>query len=250
MNYGRLSTNYYNLSKPFPPDEELKFYLETLRKINGKILEPMCGSGRFLFPLLEAGFEIDGFDTSSDMIKILQKRLQNSARRPKISNCDFKGFHPDENYKAIIIPSGSFGLLTDSHQAITAIEKMYEWLEPGGCCILEIDTWESRPCEGSWIGKAMEISAKEKISIQGNVCHTKIGYDNEIVYRKFLRESELEVETEMFQLRLYSHSEFSALIDTSSFGDVNFLHSYKSSTYNTNLNDSFIAILTKKDSLN
>lgn len=246
MYYGRLSTTYYNLSKPFPCDEELNFYLEKLQGISDKILEPMCGSGRFLIPLLEAGFEIDGFDTSPEMLNALQYRLQKSAKRPQISNCNFEGFHPDITYEAIIIPSGSFGLLRDSQQAIIAIEKIYEWLKPGAHCILEIDTWESRPNEGPWTGEAMEISATEKISLEGSVFHTPIGYDNKIVYRNFLNELVIEEERELFQMRLYSESQFKELIDASSFGNLNILHSYKSSTANMPLNGSFIAILTKE----
>lgn len=42
----------------------LNFYLEYAQTITTPILEPMCGSGRFLIPMLEQGFNIEGFDAS------------------------------------------------------------------------------------------------------------------------------------------------------------------------------------------
>ena len=38
------------------------------------ILEPLCGSGRFLIPFLERGFEICGLDLSEEMLAKLKKK--------------------------------------------------------------------------------------------------------------------------------------------------------------------------------
>ena len=46
--YRKLSQEVYDLSKPEPADFVWEFYLNHAQSVEGPILEPMCGSGRFL----------------------------------------------------------------------------------------------------------------------------------------------------------------------------------------------------------
>ena len=46
--YLNLCTQVYDLSKPQPPQDEYEFYRSYATAANGLILEPMCGTGRFL----------------------------------------------------------------------------------------------------------------------------------------------------------------------------------------------------------
>jgi 2-polyprenyl-3-methyl-5-hydroxy-6-metoxy-1,4-benzoquinol methylase len=67
--YLNLCTQVYDLSKPTPPKDAYEFYYSYAAQAKGPILEPMCGTGRFLIPLLEEGFDIYGFDASEHMLK-------------------------------------------------------------------------------------------------------------------------------------------------------------------------------------
>ena len=55
-----------------PPKDAYDFYLSYAKEANGPILEPMCGTGRFLLPLLAAGFKIEGFDASEATHSLFQ----------------------------------------------------------------------------------------------------------------------------------------------------------------------------------
>ena len=68
QSYGKLCTQFYDLDKPSAPPDALAFYLEHARQANGPVLEAMCGSGRFLVPMMQAGIDMDGLDASSDML--------------------------------------------------------------------------------------------------------------------------------------------------------------------------------------
>ncbi|MCT8139339.1 class I SAM-dependent methyltransferase [Anaerobacillus sp. CMMVII] len=83
--YGSLCTQIYDLDKPEPAQNELKFYLKYLKNKEMQILEPMCGSGRFLIPILERGYQIDGFDVSEDMLLACEQKA-----REKNLNCNLK----------------------------------------------------------------------------------------------------------------------------------------------------------------
>src|SRR5205085_4746698 len=60
--YKRLLTEAYDLDKPEAPAEELARWMQFARDARGPVLEVMCGSGRFLVPLAQAGVDIDGVD--------------------------------------------------------------------------------------------------------------------------------------------------------------------------------------------
>ena len=62
--YGRLCMETYEALHAAAPEDELAFYLSYARA-GDKILEPMCGSGRFLIPFMERGFDITGIGAVS-----------------------------------------------------------------------------------------------------------------------------------------------------------------------------------------
>lgn len=65
--YGSLCTEMYEILHKQVPQDELDFYLSYAEK-GKKILEPLCGSGRFFVPFLERGFDISGIDLSKEML--------------------------------------------------------------------------------------------------------------------------------------------------------------------------------------
>lgn len=71
--YGSLCTELYELLHKEAPREELDFYLSYAEK-DKKILEVMCGSGRFLVPFMDRGFDICGIDLSAHMLERLKKK--------------------------------------------------------------------------------------------------------------------------------------------------------------------------------
>ena len=98
--YKNLSSTYYDLIKPQPSDEEYNFYKNYLKKSN-RALEPMCGSGRFLIPYSEEGFDIDGFDSSPYMISTLKSRLKSKFHHSNIWEDDIEKFKAPINYDYI-----------------------------------------------------------------------------------------------------------------------------------------------------
>ena len=73
--YGSLCTEMYELLHKEAPEDELAFYLSYARP-GMSILEPLCGSGRFLVPFLRRGLSIQGMDNSREMLdRLLEKAL-------------------------------------------------------------------------------------------------------------------------------------------------------------------------------
>lgn len=66
--YGSLAAEIYDLDKPVGSMPDTVFHLQRFGGFRGSILEPACGSGRALIPLLEAGCDARGFDPSGEML--------------------------------------------------------------------------------------------------------------------------------------------------------------------------------------
>ena len=138
--YKKLCTEYYELDKPFAPNEAMNYYLTMAKEAEGPILEPMCGTGRFLIPLIEAGYNVAGFDNSAQMLDVCRSKCQEKKLNVKLKKCGFEDFTLSETFNLVFIPSGSFCLLTDPNDSSNALNLINKWLSVGGKFIFEIDT--------------------------------------------------------------------------------------------------------------
>jgi SAM-dependent methyltransferase len=117
-----------------------EFYQTQLQGIQGPILECACGTGIFLLPLLQAGYDMYGFDISTTMLKALQakaKALGITVAR-EISVQDLETFHFPQHFAAILIPTNSFSMLTTQKAQIRTLRNIAEHLAPGGKLLLDL----------------------------------------------------------------------------------------------------------------
>jgi SAM-dependent methyltransferase len=73
IDYERVA-NVYDLY--VTSDLDIGFYVEEATKVQGKVLELMCGNGRVSIPLLEAGVDLTCVDASAGMLARLDERLR------------------------------------------------------------------------------------------------------------------------------------------------------------------------------
>ena len=106
--YGSLCTELYEILHKDAPEEELNFYL-SYAKQGMKILEPLCGSGRFFIPFMEKHLDIFGVDLSKEMLqKLIEKQPE-----AKVVQGDLLEYSSEEKFDYIFITSGSVSLFTD-----------------------------------------------------------------------------------------------------------------------------------------
>jgi SAM-dependent methyltransferase len=208
--YGRLCAAFYDAEKPRPPAKELRFYADLLRRVDGPILEPMCGSGRYLLPLLRKRFDVVGFDNSASMIEQCQARLADAgAETSRACLADFGSFAPVARFAQSVIPSGSFGLLNPS-DAEEALMKHREWLKPGG--LLHLEVW---PCDVDDAGirersaRVAEIDAHRCIGLVVELIASNDGAVHDVLchYTEIVDGVVTSTETERYVIRHYALDE-------------------------------------------
>ncbi len=164
--YRALCTEYYELDKPTAPEDALECYLHYAKDANGPILEPMCGTGRFLIPLLELGYAVTGFDYSPYMLNVCRKKCEERRLLTNLQVATFETFSMPGSYNLIFIPSGSFGLLITSEQINQALTFISGRLELGGKFVFEIETLKAvREPQDVWRGRWVAKPDGSKIVI-------------------------------------------------------------------------------------
>jgi SAM-dependent methyltransferase len=143
-NYRKLCTIIYDLDKPYATEEEIKTYSRLVKSKSDKILEPMCGSGRFYVPLLKDGYNITGFDLSEDMLEACRKKCSKLGIKPNIFKADIARYQCDRKYKYIFIPVGSISLLISENDLHQSLSNIYNCLEDNGIFVFSYLGLESK----------------------------------------------------------------------------------------------------------
>ena len=133
--YGSLCTEMYEILHEKAPEKELAFYLSYAEK-GQRVLEPMCGSGRFLIPFSEKGFDISGMDRSGEMLERCRQKLPGA----KLVQADLETYRPQEKFDYIFVTSGSMSLFTDFSTCERALQQIRSLLAPGGKFVFSAET--------------------------------------------------------------------------------------------------------------
>lgn len=218
-----MCTQVYDLSKPTPSAKVFAFYRDYIKKAKGPILEPMCGSGRFLIPFMEEGFEVHGFDTSQYMLDALQHKARDKGLSPIMWNGSIQDLMRSELYGLMFIPAGSFGLIVEPEEIQRSLQKMYDHLQSGGTLLFEVETSRAVPDpQGVWRGSICELQNHQKII--ANYCSTITNQVCTAIARYELIESGQIVQTEIeeYKVKLYDDTtELLDLLHKSGFEQIN-----------------------------
>jgi SAM-dependent methyltransferase len=133
-----LSSLFHDTADPPAPTDEVAWYAARLPRSAGRILQPMSGSGRLLQPLLDAGFIVDGVDSSESMLAACSARVAQTARHGQLFRQDVTALNLPFRYCAAFIAGGSFQSLTGKHAAIDALLRIRAHLITPGLLLLDL----------------------------------------------------------------------------------------------------------------
>ena len=228
--YLNLCAEFFDLDKPTASLQEYAFYLQYVSKTPGPILEPMCGTGRYLIPFLEDGYTIDGFDASPFMLHLLQKKAAQKNLTSHVWQQFLEDVQNTETYNLIFIPDCSFCLFLDDSKIRICLEKIYTLLKPNGTFVFDLETIYSVPAHiGIWQGKAYTkengqhlIFNMLPLPITNNIATVVCRY--ELVEKTQI----IKTEIEYFQIKLYEPTEMDALLKKVGFKNIRRLKAYDS----------------------
>lgn len=226
--YLNLCTQVYDLSKPIPSRNAYEFYRSYVAGTNGHILEPMCGTGRFLLPLVAEGFDVQGFDGSKYMLDALQMKAKAKNLKVNVWQKLVEELEIQEKYSLIFIPSGSFDLITNFQAVKMALTKFYNLLMNNGVLVFEVETLSAVPTQfGVWRGSVyfredgkFIIASFLDLAMHENVVNTLCRY--ELVAGNAI----IKTEVEMLQVRHYGPNDLVSMLTEIGFKTIKQLKAF------------------------
>ena len=112
------------------------FFLDLIKKANGKVLEAGVGTGRFYLDALKQGADIYGLDVSRHMISVLLDKLDKSQHY-RISEQSIIDFTYDFKFNLVLAPFRVMMHILEKGDQIKALNNVYDHLVPGGKFIFD-----------------------------------------------------------------------------------------------------------------
>jgi SAM-dependent methyltransferase len=221
--YGNLASHVYNLDKYIGRSfGDVEYYRERLCSSTGPILEPAVGNGRVLIPLLEAGLEVVGFDASEEMLEHCRRECAARSLPAHVTRQTFADFAYNERFEAVIIPAGSFQLITDHGAAMATLQRVFDHLRPDGRLIVDVDPVGS-VMSGSTGIRRWTTSDGDVLTLNAQLVETDFVAQTSVSQLRYdcWRAGQLAAsELEFFSLRWWGVEELSLALRASGFVDV------------------------------
>ncbi|CAJ63085.1 MULTISPECIES: class I SAM-dependent methyltransferase [Frankia] len=218
--YGRLSSLVYQVDKPIGTSfGDVELYRDLLAGVTGEILEPAVGTGRVLIPLCEAGLRVRGFDTSAPMLAVCRENCAVRGLAPELFEADMTTFNDPSAFDAVIIPAGSFALVTGRDRALRTLRNFHTCLRPGGRLILDAEPLEPLgpaitvdPLRHWWHGDdLLTLTSLPAALAEKDVRSTWLRYE-------LWRDGRLvDAELQKFDLQIYQLDELAGLLREAGF---------------------------------
>lgn len=226
--YGTLATEVYDLDKPIGSSfGDVEYYRRQLAGITGRILEPATGTGRILIPLLESGLDVEGLDTSPEMLAVCRQHCGGRNLDPVLREADMTTFVQAGAYQAVIVPTGSITLLDGRPAVRQALTAFHQSLIPGGKLIVDIPAprlvTEPEPLRYwrresfLWTLRTMHIEYDPSANQTTRFLRYEKWHDGRLV----------SAELQLFRLQHWSVAEFTRLLIETGFTEITVTADYQ-----------------------
>ncbi|MEM7128266.1 MAG: class I SAM-dependent methyltransferase [Chloroflexota bacterium] len=244
--YGKLNAAQYALDNSEPPEEMLAFYWQQYKATFGPVLEPMCGTGRFLIPFLEDGADIDGVDASKHMLEQCRQRLNTRNLSTNLVHQLIQELNLPRQYGYIFMPDRAISLIYEQSAAIETLRRLYDHLLPGGVLALDVqmigaqafplDQWQS-----NWStlpdGSIQLDSLLFQMEEEGRILRAAGKHE------RFVDGKLMETELDVYIERFYEEVEFTKLLETTGFTEIQVSQPFPEESY-----PGYLAYVCKKGS--
>ncbi|MFD7153845.1 class I SAM-dependent methyltransferase [Kribbella sp. NPDC059898] len=133
-------------SETFDPEP----YLEFVKAHGQPGLEIGCGDGEPLLDLCAAGLDVDGVDSSGDMVERCRANAAARGLPTQVFQQRMEDLSPDRRYASIYLAGPTFNLLADDETALRALVAIRAALTDDGTALIPL--WAPGPTPAAELG--------------------------------------------------------------------------------------------------
>ena len=232
VNTYKTTAKYYDSDNKDMLKDDIDFYIEYANKLNGKVLELGCGTGRITIPIAGEGHNIWGLDVSEPMLNVLWKKAKKENKTTnenlQILNGDMRDFEFDEKFKLIFIPFRTFqNLITDEEQK-NCLKCCHDHLIDDGLFIVNVFKPLGGYIDESWIQPEQTDyeTIEDGITIKRTHIRERVDLKNQVIYPTLIyyvtnENGKTEKYYEHLAMKYYYVDQFKNLIQQNGFEIIN-----------------------------
>lgn len=236
--YRGLVASAYDL---FISEDELgdrEFFRQAIERYGQPALEIGCGTGRLLIPFRAAGLEVEGVDSSAEMLALCRRKAEVGGFTVALYPQRMQELDLPRRCRTLYIPAATFMLLSRADEIEQALRGFHHHLEPGGHLLISLflpwkhDLLGKPPPVGEWRlrheairfedGATIRCWDRAEMDFSGQLVHERLRYE-------ILQAGRLEL-TEEHTLTLHWHTQeqFRTLLEAAGFHAI---QSYRGHTF-------------------
>jgi phospholipid N-methyltransferase len=113
-------------------------YADFIRRWGEPALELGCGDGDPILTLRAEGLEVEGLDSSADMLAKLRRTAHERRIEVATHLSTIEHMRLDRTYRSIFLAGPTFNLIPDDPTAMLALERIRDHLEPAGAALIPL----------------------------------------------------------------------------------------------------------------
>lgn len=123
-------------------DDDIPFYLQLADEYDGPLLDVGCGTGRVMFPLAQAGYEIHGIDNEQAMLDRAKELLDQQPQIKPLVHFHYGDVttYSDmkQTFALTLVPYNGLMHFLDQEQQIKVLRQLRQWTRDDGMLVLDL----------------------------------------------------------------------------------------------------------------
>lgn len=134
--YSGLVAELYAMLRSSDPDPEP--YARFIARTGEPALELGCGDGDPLLELRARGLDVEGLDSSADMLERCRVRAAEQGVEVVLHHSPIESMELGKRFRSVFLAGPTFNLITDDETAASALERIRVHLEPNGAALIPL----------------------------------------------------------------------------------------------------------------
>jgi SAM-dependent methyltransferase len=225
---------YYDIAFSWDNTKEMEMFKRFFQKhvefTVKNVLEPACGTGRFLIAFPEHGYRITGYDNNPKMVAYAKEKIRTAGydNMADVFLMDMKSAKMDKKYDSAFNSINSLGYLLGDEDILSHFQNTGKSIKHGGIYIVHLacawDKLESHENEG-WTMNREGISVRTVWDIEKEDKQKKLSYQ---VCKMFITDHGEKIEiVDHHTLRLWFFTDLKKLINDSQMFQLEAIYNEK-----------------------